>query len=711
MRLKVLQVLVLSLLVTLLARLWYLQVLAGNEFASAANANRVREIVTPAARGLILDDTGQPLALNRTAMVVSVNRTELAKQKDKGAATLAKLGTLLNVAPKDLADKIRPCGKGVKQPCWNGSPLQPVPVLEDAPPQVALRIAEHSEQYPGVTADFEPVRDYPGRTLAAQALGYLGPITSDDVKKPQYKGYTQRDLIGKGGLEAEYEKYLRGKDGVKRLAVDRMGHVIGTASETQPQSGGTLVTNIDAKVQQLAEQTLATQMADARTAPDKYGKPYKADTGAVVVLDATNGAVVALASNPSYDANVWTGGITQAEYQQLVSKANNVPLLSRATQGEFAPGSTFKMISSSAMARSGDNFKGSYDCPNAYQFGTQTFHNFESEALGTLSLREALIKSCDTVFYKVGYDMWVRDGGLHPKGTPNEYISDTAHQYGLGAKTGIDLPEESAGRIPDRAEKKANWVARKDDYCAGAKNPAFDDGRRRLDAEFCTDGYTLRAGDAVNEAIGQGDVLLTPLQLAAAYAAMANGGTYYEPQIGKAVIGPDGKVLWHNQPKAVRKVQVPASGLNYIRSALGGVTQGGGTAYAGFLDWPQDKYPVGGKTGTAEVGLTKTSRQDTSWFVGFAPVDHPKYVVAAMLEEVGQGRAWAAKTVRGVMNGLFGVGQAPIFANNAEPGADQLPVVQNDGTIKPAAGGGGPAAAPAPLPDALTPDRRPGSSP
>lgn len=671
LRLVVVRVLVLSLLATLGGRLWFLQVLAASEYTTAANDNRVREVLTAAPRGSILDAAGRPLVANRTALVVSVDRAALARQPDSGRAVLGRLADALKVPAEHLRQQITPCGPAVPQPCWNGSPLQPVPVLEDAPPAVVLPIAEHQEDFAGVSAQFQAVRVYPQRSMAAHLLGYLAPISADQLSDPRYRGHRDTDLVGVAGLEMQYDALLRGTDGVQQLSVDHAGRVTGTVSQSAPVPGGDLVTNIDLRLQALVEKSLLGGLAYARTGHDKLGRPFRATSGAVVVLNAKTGAVLAMASYPSYDPSVWTGGISAANYARLTSPAAGIPLISRATQGQFAPGSTFKLISASAVARAGYPLTATYQCPGYYQVGTARFANFEGIAEGSMDVRRALIKSCDTVFYRFGYEMWLRDGGLRPaKGQAKEYFAHTAQAYGLGAPTGLDLPGEAGGRIPDRAFKQVFWQQRKADYCAGARNPKFDPLHRRLDYEFCVEGYRYRAGDAVNFAIGQGDVLVTPLQLAVAYAAMANGGTVYRPQLAKAVIGPDGKVIWRATPQPVRRLPVDKHSLDFIRSALAGVTLPGGTAYGAFIDWPQDRIPVGGKTGTAEVGLTKTGRQDTSWFAAFAPANNPQFIVVNMLEQVGTGGAYAAKVVRHVLDGIYGVsGQPAIFPGGRIPTA------------------------------------------
>jgi len=649
LRMSLVRVLVLSMLLTLLGRLAYLE-LAG----APAAGSQVRSMVTPAPRGEIVDTAGHPLVANRTVAVVTVDRATLAAQRDGGAEVLRRLAGLLGTSAADLRRRVTPCAVGVARPCWSGSPLQPAPVRTDAAPHVTFTISEHAEDYRGVAVTFAAVRSYPGHTLAAQLLGYLAQISPKQLASARYADYRDSDIVGAAGLEAQYDAALRGSDGVRRVAIDHSGSPVGVVSQTPPMPGGTLVTNLDARLQSLAERSLADGLAAARQARDRLGRPYRATAGAVVVLDPRTGAVLAMASNPTYDLGVWAGGISTGDYARLTSPAAGSPLTSRATQGEYAPGSTFKLVSASAAVRAGYPLSGSYPCPGSFAVGSARFANYDHLAYGPMTLRRALIKSCDTVFYRFGYRQWLHDGGLAPRpGQAREVFARTAQAYGFGVPTGVDLPAEAAGAVPDRAAKAALWREFRGDYCAGAVNPRFDAVRRQADAELCTGGYRYRAGDAVNFAIGQGDVLVTPLQLAVAYAALANGGSVWRPQVAREVRSRSGAVTWRATPQVVRHLPLDAATLSYLRSALAAVTQPGGTAAGAFAGWPQDRIPVAGKTGTAEVGLTKNARQDTSWFAGFAPADHPRYVVVSMLEQVGTGAANAAWVVRHVLDGIY----------------------------------------------------------
>ena len=391
----------------------------------------------PAVRGQILDDVGRPLVRNHTAMVVSVDPTALSKQKDGGKAVLQRLAAVLGLPYQQVSDEIRLCGPGVNRPCWPGSPYQPIPVDENVPTQTGLQILERQEDFGGVDAQVQAVREYPGGDSAAQALGYLQPITSAELsanKNLRVTGFSGVDLIGRDGLEATYDSQLRGTPGVREVAVDSQGQVTGVAHEQPPVPGSNLVTSLDANVQSDVEKALH----NAITGAHKQGLP--ADSAAAVVLDVRTGRVIALASEPTYDPSVWTGGISQREYDSLLSTDQGQPLISRATDGDFAPGSTFKLSSTPAAVADGYDLYGTYPCPSSYMVGSRSFGNFEGESGGNITLHKALVMSCDTVFYKFAYEEWLRDGGTHPVKHPKDPMVKMAKAYGFGSATGIDLP-------------------------------------------------------------------------------------------------------------------------------------------------------------------------------------------------------------------------------------------------------------------------------
>jgi penicillin-binding protein 2 len=680
-RLFVLRMIVVSLLLTLSGRLWFLQVLSSGRYVAAASENGVRQIVTPATRGQILDDRGVPLVRNRTALVISVDRAGLPSGAAARDAELRRLAGVVGMSPDEVRQRITPCSGTVKPPCWNGAPYQPVPIRDDAGPDVALAITEHREDFPGISAELAGVREYPQTTLAAHSLGYLSPITEAELKDPRYRDYRSTDLIGRSGLEQTYDAALRGRPGTREVTVDHLGTVTGVVdNNTPPTPGNSLVLSLDAGVQRVAETALANAMTAARTRVDRDGVRYRAPTGAAVVLEAKTGRVIALASAPSFDPSVFVGGISTADYQALQDPAAGVPLLSRATQGQFAPGSTFKIVSTSAAVTDGASLRASYSCPPSFDVGGQSFKNFEGEALGTLSLHQALVKSCDTIFYQFGYNEWLADQArIKDKQPTIEPMVTMAKAFGFGRPTGIDLPGESAGLMVDRAYKLADWNARKADYCAGAQTRPKGSYQQRIDAENCADGYVYRGGDAVLFAVGQGDALVTPLQLAVGYATVANGGTVYAPQVAKAVISATGQVVSEFPARPVRQVPVDPATLAYIRAALADVTGPEGTAGGAYSGFPFETLKVAGKTGTAEV----QGHQDTSWFASYAPANDPQYVVVGMVAEAGQGALTSAPMTREIWDGIYGLEGHPAMAPGGRLPAT-LPPVAPDGTVTPA---------------------------
>lgn len=677
-RLVIIQILVVSLLGTLGGRLWYLQIREGEAYAKEASGNHVQQVVDPAVRGSILDARGVPIADNETRLVVSASRTDLLKMKDDGKAVLTKLAGVLGMTPKEVMNKVRLCDAKTPQPCWNGSPYQPIPITDEATAKQALQIRERSEDFPGITAEPQAVRRYPspGKANTAQVLGYLSPVTDEEIKQAQNTDspYLRSDQVGRSGLEREYDKQLRGKAGVTRYEVDNLGRVIGQAEADPAQPGDNLVTSVDARVQRIAEYELNEAMKTARKEVDRNtGTNYKADSGAVVVMEAKTGRVVAMASNPSYDPNAWVGGISGKDYARLTGKNSNYPLLNRAIQGQSAPGSIFKVVPTAAAVNAGYPFDGSYECSSSYSIGGQVFKNFESKGYGPINLGRALEVSCDTVFYRLSHEEWKRDGGTKPKKHPNDWFYKTAHQFGLGAETGIDLPNEVSGRIPDRQWKLNYWKANKDAWCKTGKKDG--DYAERIAYENCLEGNRMRAGDSVNYSIGQGDTLVTPIQMATIYSAIANGGTLYNPTVGKAILSADGKHVQEIKPKSHGKLPMTQKTRDEIDQALAGVATRGTAAWR-FQGWPQNEIPMHAKTGTAEV----YGKQTTSWFASYTK----DYSIVMTISQGGTGSGASAPAVRKLYNALYGVSEdGKIDKKKALLYTPQknLPKIESDGSI------------------------------
>jgi penicillin-binding protein 2 len=665
-RLGIVVALVTSMMLTLFARLYYVQLLDPNKPVQTAHLTHNGNIVVPAPRGLIVDAQGRPLVANTSVQAITVSRDLLQRRRDKGAAVLTKLAGLLHTSEAQLAKEITPCSPKVPAPCSTGEPYAPVTVATNAPTSVVLAISEHREDFPAVRVETVTVPTYPNGSLAAHLLGYTSDVTVADKKTNS--ALNDADTIGASGLEEQYDAALRGVDGTQVVQLNPQGYTVGTGAETAPRQGDTLVTSIDAKVQKLAESSLAQQIKDSR----KAGKP--ATSGAVVVLDPNTGRIIASASYPTYNPTQFIGGISQTEYRALTDPAAGTPLLDRAIAGEYAPGSTFKLITSSSLVTHNQiTTSGIYPCPGSLAVDGRVKTNFESEHLGPINLRDALGYSCDTFFYAPTAAEYYADQSRLAKGqAPNEYLQRMAAQFGVGRAPGVDLPagEQSAGSYADRETRLARWRANRASYCAAAKRGYPDVANRAsrtyltaLAAENCTDGWRYRAGDNADMSIGQGETTMSPLQLAVAYSALVNGGRIWEPTLGWAVVDAHGDVVRTINPKVRNRVPVSATLFRYIADSLDfsrGYAVSGAFAYIGT------KYQnrIGGKTGTAEV----FGKQDTSWLATWGPTSKDakgntkaKFVVVGMIEQAGTGASAAGPMLKRIWDGLFGANGKPIL--------------------------------------------------
>jgi penicillin-binding protein 2 len=663
----------------------------GETYQAKAADQSVRDIVVQPQRGLIVDDQGRPLVANRTSWVISVDRNVLDKLTGRQRTELVRrVAVVVEAEPADVEARLVTCGDAGSVPdvCWNGSPYQPVPVATDVSKDVALRVLEQPEDYPGVLAEQQSVRSYPrpfGVNLA-HVLGYLSPITEDEYDlavERDDRSLNGASAVGRAGVEKQYDEWLRGLPGYHRVAVDSMGRVLGDDSVVDSTPGDTLVTSIDAKVQSVVEKQLAERIAYQRTQTDPVTRrKYVADSGAAVVLEARTGRVVAMASQPTYDPGVWVGGISSKELDRLYSEKAGTPLLSRATQGQFAPGSTWKPFMTAGALTNGYSTSTTLPCSSGFQVGNRVFKNYESGAYGNIGFAKALAVSCNTFFYRVGYDFWQRFGSDVDDVDARDPLVEEAKEFGFGQRTGIDLPGEAPGRIADRPWKRAYYESMKDYYCGIAdkpQTPETSDFVYKFSREFCLEGYAYRAGDAVNFSIGQGDTIVTPIQLARAYAALSNGGTLYAPTVAKAIVSPGGKVLRRIRPAKVAKVDVPERYIRFIDQALQGVALPGGTMNWKLLDFPLDKIAIRAKTGSAEV----YGKQSTGWVASYTK----DYVVVMMISQGGTGSGSTGDGVRAIWEALYGVEGSEVRpARAAIPGTVQptaLPTFTADGSIVP----------------------------
>lgn len=645
LRLSILGIVAISLFAALFARLWYLQVMAAPEFQVEAQANRVRTVTEEAPRGRILDIKGRVIVDNRTSLVVTVNPHDLQSVSGKDDMLLRLSQALTRYG---VPTKLATIQRRLNDKQYN--PLQPVPVAIDVPEDLQVYLAERADEFPAVDVRRESVRKYPYGSTAANVVGYVGRISQDELEakqgtasdpKDNPKTYEPDANIGKAGVEKTYEDDLRGTPGIRTIEVDARNRPIRTVDYQPPQPGSDIVLTIDLDVQQATETALADQLLAQRGQRARDGSLTKAPAGSAAVLDPNNGGAVALASFPTYNPEEFVNGISAERYAQLTGGAeSDNPFIDRSIQGLYAPGSTFKLVTATAAMQSGMiDARTSYQDGGTIKIGTQEFANAGKAPHGSVNVQRALTVSSDVFFYWLGER-------FDDRATYGDGIQGTARTYGFGTATGIELPAERAGVIPDPALKKK----RHED------NPkAFPEGN----------WYT---GDNVLTSIGQGDVLVTPLQLANAYATFANGGTVYQPHVVARVMQPlsnpndPAAVERVIEPVVIGKVDLPAEVRDPIhRGLLGVASSGEGTAVGAWQGFNLSAFPVASKTGTAQVN----GKADTSVYAAYAPADSPRYAAAAVLEEAGFGADAAAPVIRHVFEVLSGQNPTPVTSHSS----------------------------------------------
>ncbi len=634
-------VVVVCLFAALFGRLWYLQGVEANTVAVKSVAGQgIETVYVPAPRGEIFDRDGVLLAGNKIEQVVTVAPGAEAAHP----AIVGELSAVLGEPTAEVKDAI----SNVQY-----SPYQSVPVKEGVSNAVVLAIDENQSLLPGVSVQAEPVRYYPQGETTANIVGYVSGITGFEYTQDKSERcgsglpcYQTTSLVGQAGVESSFEDYLRGTPGVEKVQVDSQGQVLGLLSYKPPVPGDNLVLSISLNDQRAAVQALNDWVLKARGMTDTVsGEPFRAPGAAMVVEDPRNGQILALATYPDYDPSDFLGGISETKWKFYNNPANNFPLIDRAVSTGYAPGSTWKMITASAMMRYGFRSAGAYyDDTGTYTIGNQIFKDDDNTALGEVDLAQALTESSDTYFYSLGGQFWqTYDHGHQLKGP--DPLQAVASQYGFGHYSGVALPAESAGIVPDSQVVAKEHAQYPKDYPDGVWEPGFE----------------------VQEAIGEGQDSVTPLQLDNAYAAFANGGTLFRPDIALAVEAPgradrpNGKLIKVYRPTVKNRVNVP-SGYNREAMMQGfeGVTGSqSGTAYNAFLNFPLSQYPVAGKTGTAQVSdycgpyticapgaiQWPAYKQDTSVFASFAPATDPHFAVDAVFEQSGYGASVAAPAV------------------------------------------------------------------
>ncbi len=594
-RFAALGAIVLLVLGLLLVKLWSMQVVSGSAFAAQAEQNRVREITTVAPRGRILDRNGKPLVTNRATLAVVVD-----PQARNDKALVQRLSALLDVPVSEIQERL----SSVKE-----AALAPRVVAIDVPMEKVAYLAEHESQFPGVEVQTRAVREYPQGRLAAHVLGYTGEISDSQLNDPAFKGYDPTDVVGKAGAEASFESVLQGDRGSRRLEVDASGRPHRILQEIDPEPGRDVVLTIDSTVQKVTEKALQDALKDAQK--ENFDNAH---AGAAVAIDVKTGEVLAMASAPTYDPTIFLGGVSQKQWRSLMSTDSEYPLSNRAIAGQYPPASTFKAFTGLAGLQYGVTGKWStYQCAGKWTGMGEQWKKYcwNRSGHGTESFMAGIEDSCDTVFYEIGYAFYKRK---------DEKIQQMARMFGFGSRLGIDLPGEADGRVPD-----AKWKR--------AFNENYPEYQQWL------------PGDTVNMAIGQGDMLVTPLQVAAAYGAIAGNGTVMRPHLMRTVLGSDGRPVLSTKPEAAFKPKVSKSNLAIMDEALKRVTTTG-TAKGAFRGFEPG---AAGKTGTAQVA----GKDDYAWFVGYAPAEKPQYVVAVVIEQGGHGGSIAGPAGRQILASLL----------------------------------------------------------
>jgi penicillin-binding protein 2 len=581
----------LALFAVLFFRLWFLQVLNGDKYLAEAKNNRTREFRVSAPRGEVLDRNGRILVANRTSLALQVNPHKLPGAPRQRRAELAQLAELTHSSlprlRKTMHEQLKLAASA------------PVTLRRDVGDYLVYYLQENQDRFPGVAVQRVFVRRYPHGTLAAHILGNVGEVSEEQLKEQRYRGLEPGDEVGQDGVEDTYDRFLRGTPGIERLQVDAFGQPTrnGQLVSQPPVPGDNLKLSIDSDVQEAGEAALAAR-----------GLP-----GGFITMDVHTGEILGLGSFPTFEPSVFTRPLTQTQVNALYRDPVAAPLTDRAIAGLYPTGSTFKLITALAALESGTITPGTsiYD-GGSLTVGGQSFQNAGGASYGSLTLVPALQVSSDVFFYTLGLDMW--DTGE---------LQHWAHKLGIGRPTGLDLPGAAEGLLPTQ-----HW-----------RNQLYKEGETER---------PWSAGDNIQLATGQGDLQTNPLQMAIAYAALANGGTVVTPHVGLQVDDAAGRVLREFEPKPRRHIRFKAESADAILEGLHEAAQApGGTSYAVFGGFP---IPVAGKTGTAQ----RVGHADQSWYIVTAPYPNPRIVTAVTIEEGGFGAESAAPAALQILEAYFG---------------------------------------------------------
>lgn len=630
-KMRVFLIIVCAIFLTLVGRLAYIQLVQNDKFSTMASENRIRLIKITAPRGEVFDRNGIKLVGNQPVYTVSLVKNENTDE------VVQRLAGILGIDAQEIWQKID------QQELL----YEPVKVATMVPLEVVTRIKEQQLELPNVLIDSEPLREYPNGNLLAHVMGYVRQINEEQLAENKDKGYKGGDNFGQTGLEYAYEQYLRGQDGGRQVEVNSMANPVRDLGIKEPVPGNNLVLTIDQRIQKTAEESLVR--ASQQAVREGFGE---ATAGAAVALDVRSGAVLALASYPTYDPVKLSGQLSQKDFDEIFN-APSKPMLNRALLA-YAPGSNFKMIVAMAALEAGKVQPEDTIFDPGYYFLGRAFNDWKLTGHGNVDLFRAIKVSCNTYFYQLGFKVGI------------DAINQMARQFGLGEKTGIELPGEDGGVVPGRDSKiEQRLYYLSDEDTAKAKeiknrytdllSKAVDEDQRKslqqklynellqVDWELAWHDY-----DTIISSVGQGDNRYNPLQLANYIATIANGGTRYKPYLVQKVVDINGKVIKENRPVELGRVNVSPENLAIIRQGMREVTlPPDGTAYGFFNGFPQ----VGAKTGTAEV----TNHDPHALFVAFAPYDNPEIAVAAVLEFAGHGGTIAGPVAEDMLAAYFGL--------------------------------------------------------
>jgi len=584
-RLNVMQWIIVIVFVALVSRLDYLQVVQGQHYVQLADGNRIRIIPIKAPRGIFYDRNGVLLVSQRPNFAVTV----ATFSNSIPDAVVIKLGEILDMKEEDIRAKINR---------HTGLTFEPILIKSDVNLEMITKIAENRSEFPEVVIKAQPVRKYIYQDFAAHVFGYVGEISAVDLQKKKEDGYNTGDIVGKSGLEKVYDNYIRGTVGAERIEVDVNGHAIEVLGERQPVPGNNLVLTLDYEIQRAAEKAIDERLLYLQSQEHRL----KAKAAAAVVMNPKTGEILAMVSRPAFNPNLFNGGISNKNWDLLTGNQFN-PMENRAISGEYPPGSTFKIITSTAALELG-KVTTKEKILDTGKHWLIPKGNAGGEALGWIDFNEALAKSDNVYFYEMGNRVGI------------DNLEKFARLYGLGATTGIELGGEAKGLVANRRYKEKRYGE---------------------------DWYLSETFDA---AIGQGFQLVTPLQMAMVMGEVANGGYRYRPFLVSRIVSPAGKIIKTFSPEETGHIKISPPTLLAIRNALHEATLPGGTAAGVFQDFP---VSIAGKTGTAE----NSHGDDHGWFVAYAPFDDPQVVVSVIVENGGYGSQSAAPIAKDILAAFF----------------------------------------------------------